>query len=213
MDYISSVRCLMFSHLFPVMKLSNKRVQTKGQKSEVVLENLLIFFSYTLNLIMCMHSMLQVFLVYLYATSLGILFYFLLCLLHGIKVKNNFYENNFRVSIRNDGSINKSPTASPLPVRASTDDKTPLDQQKKDSNAEQISLTAISYQSNLELPAPGGVAHVGEGINFYLRLGALGNSDSKTVNTGCATKFSLVISILILVVFLCFQPLLLAVLL
>ena len=179
----------MFSHLFPVMKLSNKRVQTKGQKSEVVLENLLIFFSYTLHLIMYIHYMLQVFLVYLYATSLGILFYFLLCLLHGIKVKNNFYENNFRVSIRNDGSINKSPTASPLPVRASTDDKTPLDQQKKDSNAEQISLTAISYQSNLELPAPGGVAHVGEGINFYLRLGALGNLDTKTVNTGCATKF------------------------
>lgn len=146
--------------------------------------------------------MLQVFLVYLYATSLGILFYFLLCLLHGIKVKNNFYENNFRVSIRNDGSINKSPTASPLPVRASTDDKTPLDQQKKDSNAEQISLTAISYQSNLELPAPGGVAHVGEGINFYLRLGALGNSDTITVNTGCDTKFSLVI--LILILFLCF---------
>ena len=171
------------------MKLSNKRVQTKGQKSEVVLENLLIFFSYTLHLIMYIHYMLQVFLVYLYATSLGILFYFLLCLLHGIKVKNNFYENNFRVSIRNDGSINKSPTASPLPVRASTDDKTPLDQQKKDSNAEQISLTAISYQSNLELPAPGGVAHVGEGINFYLRLGALGNLDTKTVNTGCATKF------------------------
>lgn len=119
-------------------------------------------------------SYLQVFLVYLYATSLAILLYFLLCLLHGIKVKNNFYENNFRVSIRNDGSVNKSPTASPLPVRATADDKTPLDQQKKESNAEQISLTAISYQSNLELPPPGGVAHVGEGINFYLRLGALG---------------------------------------
>lgn len=116
---------------------------------------------------------LEVFLVYLYATSLAILLYFLLCLLRGIKVKNNFYENNFRVSIRNDGSVNKSPTASPLPVRASADDKTPLDQQKKESNAEQISLTAISYQSNLELPPPGGVAHVGEGINFYLRLGAL----------------------------------------
>lgn len=120
-------------------------------------------------------SYLQVFLVYLYATSLAILLYFLLCLLHGIKVKNNFYENNFRVSIRNDGSVNKSPTASPLPVRATADDKTPLDQQKE-SNAEQISLTAISYQSNLELPPPGGVAHVGEGINFYLRLGALGIS-------------------------------------
>lgn len=116
---------------------------------------------------------LEVFLVYLYATSLGVLFYFLLCLLSGVKVKNNFYENHVRVSIRNDGSVNMSPAASPLPIRSSPDDKTPLDQEKKESNAEQVSLAAISYQSHLELPPPGGVAHVGEGINFYLRLGAL----------------------------------------
>lgn len=38
--------------------------------------------------------------------------------------------------------------------------------------AEEISLA--SRHSQLVLPADGGVAHVGEGINFYLRLGALG---------------------------------------
>jgi len=37
---------------------------------------------------------------------------------------------------------------------------------------EEISLA--SRHSQLVLPADGGVAHVGEGINFYLRLGALG---------------------------------------
>ena len=37
---------------------------------------------------------------------------------------------------------------------------------------EEISLA--SRHSQLVLPVDGGVAHVGEGINFYLRLGALG---------------------------------------
>lgn len=57
-------------------------------------------------------------------------------------------------------------------MRANNEDEQPLDQDKREDNGDQISVA--SYHSHLELPAPGGVAHAGEGINFYLRLGALG---------------------------------------
>ncbi|XP_033743719.1 proton channel OtopLc-like isoform X1 [Pecten maximus] len=116
---------------------------------------------------------LEVFLVYLYVFSLGLLIYFQLGLLSGVKVKNNYYEPNIRISVRNDGSIHKSPTASPYPTRAAdaganrSEEVQPLDQSK----AEQVSVG--SFHSHMELPSPGGVAHAGEGINFYLRLGAL----------------------------------------
>ena len=45
--------------------------------------------------------------------------------------------------------------------------KEPLDQMSTLSNAS-------DFRSHLVLPPDGQVAHVGEGINFYLRLGALG---------------------------------------
>lgn len=113
---------------------------------------------------------------YLYSASLAILIYFQLGLLSGVKVKNNYFEPNLRVTVRNDGSLHKSPTASPYPGRALNgpnggfDEEQPLDNSRKD--VEQVSVG--SYHSHMEIPSPGGVAHAGEGINFYLRLGALG---------------------------------------
>lgn len=56
-----------------------------------------------------------------------IFFYFLLCFFYGIKVKNNFYENNFWVFIRNDGSVNKFFIVLLFLVRVIVDDKMFLD--------------------------------------------------------------------------------------
>ncbi|KAH3841794.1 hypothetical protein DPMN_115274 [Dreissena polymorpha] len=113
---------------------------------------------------------LEVFLVYLYTGSLIVLLYFQLGLLRGVKVKNSYFDTNIKVSIRPDGSIQKSPSATPTPHRAHevlADDVT----LENGRGLEEISLA--SRHSQLVLPANGGVAHVGEGINFYLRLGAL----------------------------------------
>ncbi|KAK3599223.1 hypothetical protein CHS0354_012831 [Potamilus streckersoni] len=112
---------------------------------------------------------LEIFLVYLYLTSLLILVYFQVVILRGVKVKASYFETNIRVTVRPDGSIAKSPTASPHPNRhfALPEEEQPLDNGKE----EQISIS--SRHSQLVLPADGSVAHVGEGINFYLRLGAL----------------------------------------
>lgn len=111
---------------------------------------------------------LEVFLVYLYTVSLLILIYFQIGLLRGVKVKNSYFDTNIKISVRQDGSIQKSssPTATPTPHRAHEvmNDVTL-------ENGEELSLA--SRHSQLVLPADGGVAHVGEGINFYLRLGAL----------------------------------------
>ncbi|XP_053399328.1 uncharacterized protein LOC123557032 isoform X2 [Mercenaria mercenaria] len=61
---------------------------------------------------------LEVFLVYLYTGSLLVLLYFQVVLLRGVKVKNSYFETNIiKVSIRPDGSIQKSPTATPTPHR------------------------------------------------------------------------------------------------
>jgi hypothetical protein len=63
-------------------------------------------------------TILQVFLVYLYTGSLLVLLYFQVVLLRGVKVKNSYFETNvIKVSIRPDGSIQKSPTATPTPHR------------------------------------------------------------------------------------------------
>ena len=106
---------------------------------------------------------------YLYTVSLLILIYFQIGLLRGVKVKNSYFDTNIKISVRQDGSIQKSssPTATPTPHRAHEvmNDVTL-------ENGEELSLA--SRHSQLVLPADGGVAHVGEGINFYLRLGALG---------------------------------------
>ncbi|XP_076070404.1 proton channel OtopLc-like isoform X1 [Mytilus galloprovincialis] len=118
---------------------------------------------------------LEVFLVYLYVLSLGIVIYFQLFLLSGIKVKTNYFEPNIRVTVKQDGSANvhKSPTASPYPGRITEnnhEDKPSLTEDVE-RNGDQLSVG--SYHSHFEMPPVGGVAHVGEGINFYLRLGAL----------------------------------------
>lgn len=113
---------------------------------------------------------LEIFLVYLYAVSLLVLLYFQTWLLRGVKIKNSYFETNIRVSIRQDGSIQKSPIASPAPHRAGNiigDDE----RIENDRDTDEMSLA--SRHSQLVLPEDGGVAHVGEGINFYLRLGAL----------------------------------------
>lgn len=109
---------------------------------------------------------------YLYFVALTVLLYFQIGLLRGVKVKNNYYEPNIRITIRNE-SMHKSPTASPTPIRANDQNEVDLtmDHDRKEKE-DQISLG--TYRSQLELPEDGGVAHVGEGINFYLRLGALG---------------------------------------
>ena len=108
---------------------------------------------------------------YLYVVSLFVLVYFQLCLLRGVKVKNSYFDTNIKISVRQDGSIQKStsPAATPTPHRAHeiSDDVT-----LENGNGEELSLA--SRHSQLVLPADGQVAHVGEGINFYLRLGALG---------------------------------------
>jgi len=62
-------------------------------------------------------SAFQIFLVYLYTGSLFILLYFQLALLRGVKVKNSYFDPNIRISIRPDGSISKSPCATPTPNR------------------------------------------------------------------------------------------------
>ena len=112
------------------------------------------------------------FLVYLYTVSLLILLYFQIALLRGVKVKTSYFEPVIKVSLRQDGSIQKSasPTSTPTPHRAH---EVVNDVTLENGQGEDISLA--SRHSQLVLPADGGVAHVGEGINFYLRLGALGN--------------------------------------
>lgn len=118
----------------------------------------------------------QIFLVYLYVLSLCIVIYFQLFLLSGVKVKTNYFEPNIRVTVKQDGSasVQKSPTSSPYPGRIGENNheqKSPL-ADDIEKNGDQLSVG--SYHSHFEMPPVGGVAHVGEGINFYLRLGALG---------------------------------------
>jgi hypothetical protein len=116
-----------------------------------------------------------VFLVYLYVLSIVVVIYFQLFLLSGVKIKTNYFEPNIRVSVKQDGSVQKSPTASPYAGRIGENnlEQKPSLTEDVERNGDQLSVG--SYHSHFEMPPVGGVAHVGEGINFYLRLGALGN--------------------------------------
>lgn len=116
---------------------------------------------------------LEVFLVYLYILSIGIVVYFQLFLLSGVKVKANYFEPNIRVTVKQDGSVQKSPTASPYPGRIGENNHEHKTSVTDDGERNGDQLSVGSYHSHFEMPPPGGVAHVGEGINFYLRLGAL----------------------------------------
>ena len=42
------------------------------------------------------------FLVYLYSGSLVVLLYFQICILKGVRVRNNYFDNSIRVVIRRD---------------------------------------------------------------------------------------------------------------
>ncbi|GFN98271.1 otopetrin-1 [Plakobranchus ocellatus] len=119
---------------------------------------------------------LEVFLVYLYAGSLAVLLYFQLCILRGVRVRNNYFDNSIRVVIRRDQD---NLQLTPSPTR-----KHDLDMQQHhlivdgdetiDSRKQPLDqMSTLSTRSQLAAPADGEVAHVGEGINFYLRLGCL----------------------------------------
>ena len=112
-----------------------------------------------------------------------------------LQVRNTYLDNSIRVIIRrSQDNLQLSPSAarrgeSSPPVPPPTPDKeleeremgvgekegmleprsgkVPLDQRSTWS-------TTSDFRSHLVLPPDGQVAHVGEGINFYLRLGALG---------------------------------------
>ncbi|XP_067663071.1 proton channel OtopLc-like isoform X2 [Haliotis asinina] len=114
---------------------------------------------------------LEVFLVYLYAGSLIVLLYLQIGILRGVKVRQNFFDHNIKVVIRRS---TENIQQSPSPTRRSNDDDSILDKETRKEALDQISTASnASMRSQLALPADGEVAHVGEGINFYLRLGAL----------------------------------------
>ncbi|RUS82167.1 hypothetical protein EGW08_010049 [Elysia chlorotica] len=119
---------------------------------------------------------LEVFLIYLYSGSLVVLLYFQLCILKGVRVRNNYFDNSIRVVIRRDQD---NLQLTPSPTR-----KQDLDHQQHqlivdgdetfDSRKQPIDqMSTLSTRSQIVAPGDGEVAHVGEGINFYLRLGCL----------------------------------------
>lgn len=110
--------------------------------------------------------------VYLYAGSLIVLLYLQIGILRGVKVRQNFFDHNIKVVIRRS---TENIQQSPSPTRRSNDDDSILEKETRKEALDQISTASnASMRSQLALPADGEVAHVGEGINFYLRLGALG---------------------------------------
>ncbi|GAB1604472.1 hypothetical protein Ahia01_000728700, partial [Argonauta hians] len=116
---------------------------------------------------------LEVFLVYLYVMSLLILLYFHVHLLRGMK--NTYFEKNLRITIRrSQDNLHKSNQTEP--ISDDNDDQVLSDHiPNKNCNPDEMSTSSQTIsQSHLELPTEGTAAHVGEGINFYLRLGCLG---------------------------------------
>ncbi|KAK6172603.1 hypothetical protein SNE40_016226 [Patella caerulea] len=117
---------------------------------------------------------LEVFLIYLYAGSLTTLLYFQIGILRGVPIRTNYMDSNIKVILRRSTeNLQKSP--SPVRRNDSVEEggeggETGEVENKKEAMDH---LSSASMSSHLVLPAPGEVAHVGEGINFYLRLGAL----------------------------------------
>lgn len=105
----------------------------------------------------------QAFQIYLYFLSLVFLLYVQGCLLWGIK--SSRYEYNIRYSFRRSKSGS--------PDRDTEEKLTDIEKIRESSPFPDDSL-----RGRLTLPAEGTVAHVGEGINFYLRLGAIGKIPS-----------------------------------
>ncbi|XP_013075078.2 proton channel OtopLc-like isoform X2 [Biomphalaria glabrata] len=113
---------------------------------------------------------LEVFLIYLYLGSLVVLIYFQFYILRGVRVRNNYFDNNIRVVIRRD-------QLTPSPTRKQDGEHQHIiidGEETFDSRKEPMDqMSTLSTRSQMAVPADGSVAHVGEGINFYLRLGAL----------------------------------------
>nr|KAI8757504.1 otopetrin-2-like isoform X3 [Biomphalaria glabrata] len=116
----------------------------------------------------------QVFLIYLYLGSLVVLIYFQFYILRGVRVRNNYFDNNIRVVIRRDQD-NLQLTPSPTRKQDGEHQHIIIDGEETfDSRKEPMDqMSTLSTRSQMAVPADGSVAHVGEGINFYLRLGAL----------------------------------------
>ncbi|CAL1539090.1 unnamed protein product, partial [Lymnaea stagnalis] len=117
---------------------------------------------------------LEVFLIYLYSGSLATLLYFQICILRGVRVRNNYFDNNIRIVLRRDQD-NLQLTPSPTRKQDNEHQHIIIDgEDTYDSRKEPMDqMSTLSTRSQMALPADGEVAHVGEGINFYLRLGAL----------------------------------------
>ncbi|KAK7503909.1 hypothetical protein BaRGS_00005032 [Batillaria attramentaria] len=123
---------------------------------------------------------LEVFLLYLYVGSLATLLYFQLGILRGKQVRNA-YDNSIRVVIRrSQDNLQLSPTpgrrdnAPPsTPATPEVMEGEPGLEPRKELLDQMSTLSNASFPSHLVLPPDGQVAHIGEGINFYLRLGCL----------------------------------------
>ncbi|XP_012937494.1 proton channel OtopLc [Aplysia californica] len=115
---------------------------------------------------------LEVFLIYLYLGSLVVLLYFQICILRGVRVRNNYFESSIRVVIRRSQD---NLQLTPSPTRKVEHEHIIIDGEETfDSRKEPLDqMSTLSNRSQMAAPADGQVAHVGEGINFYLRLGAL----------------------------------------
>ncbi|KAK7096762.1 hypothetical protein V1264_003828 [Littorina saxatilis] len=120
---------------------------------------------------------LEVFLLYLYLGSLATLLYFQLCILRGKQVRNAYLDNSIRVIIRrSQDNLQLSPPPTRrenAPLRELEERDVGLEPRKEPLDQMSTLSNASDFRSHLVLPPHGQVAHVGEGINFYLRLGAL----------------------------------------
>ncbi|XP_041358724.1 proton channel OtopLc-like isoform X2 [Gigantopelta aegis] len=125
---------------------------------------------------------LEIFLIYLYLVALVILLYFQIWILRGVKLRQNYFDTNLRVVIRrSQDNIQLSPGLGRKGEDQQAEDPADADRKQKDSLErnqkellDHVSTDSIaSVQSQFVVPGEGQVAHVGEGINFYLRLGAL----------------------------------------
>eukprot|EP00106_Octopus_bimaculoides_P017136 XP_014784578.1 PREDICTED: otopetrin-2-like [Octopus bimaculoides] len=115
---------------------------------------------------------LEVFLVYLYIMSLIILLYFHVHLLRGMK--NTYFEKNLRITIRrSQDNLHKCNQTEPISEDNEEQVLSDHITNKSCSPDEMSTSSQTTSQSHLELPTEGTAAHVGEGINFYLRLGCL----------------------------------------
>lgn len=95
---------------------------------------------------------------------------------NSIRVVIRRSEDNLQLSpcpSRKDNAVPTTPTTLGSPLRDMEEGDVGLESRKEPLD-QMSTLSNTSSPSHLVLPPDGHVAHVGEGINFYLRLGALG---------------------------------------